>query len=371
MKTSNRLAKLIVYASCLSAIGISMAIMVGMFHCPMGWKVWIWMGMAAVSLLLLWPLKRYTRIVPILTAILLSVSFLCCSFVEPYFLKEADFTVGSSTAKENIWIAVWVLLAIGLCYLMAHVLTYMMDHLSPNEAVFGFENKENTSPVKASEKTTAVLSGILAVIVLGFGILSGVTYAGRTASIPTQAPYSEADYTIVAPNFKGEYDEDQPTNAVFYGADVRVDYRTLYYIPEQEFVSATYIHGDTSLPLILKYKEHSLDMTKDLQVLSMSYKVSYHLYNTPEKALPEEDKSLLHAILKSDSSLTPVAPTDATHYGYITIRFMNLDHLWWEAELLEKDGIYYVRVATGTDFSNKATGYDPAYVYYQLSQSYR
>ncbi len=364
MKKQESLPKLITYAACVAAIVLGVTVMMFVFHCPMGKKAVIWVGMAALGLLLMWPMKRYTRTIPILTAVYLSASLLCCTYVEPYFIKEALASEGSPLAKGNVWLAAWVLLAVGIFYLMAHVVTRMMDRLSPNEEMFD----EDALPVQAtSRKSRAILSGVLAVVVVVVGIFSLVTYNGNVAAIPDNAPHSEADYVTVMPNLKGELSEDA-ANVVAYGSDWQADYRALALVPTNEFIHVSQsVNGAAQSHMILRHKDHSFDPAKTADILSVIYTKPMNLFDTTSKVLYEDDSAFIISILRGESTAAPVEVTDPQSYGSIKVLFMGLDHLWWEASVMEKDGKYYLRVATNTDFSVKDARYDEKYEFYELS----
>lgn len=364
MKKQEHLQKLITYAVCMTAIILGTVVLTLIFHCPLGWKAAVWVGMAALGLILLWPVKRYVRTVPILTAVYLSATLLCCTYVEPYFIKEALATAGSPLAKENVWLAAWVLLSIGLFYRMTHVVTSMMDRLSPNEEMFD----EDALPDKAaSPKRLAVLSALLAVAVVGVGGFSLVTYRNNVADIPNSAPHSEADYTVVMPNLRGELSEDA-ANVVAYGASWQADYCALSLVPTNEFIHVSQsVNGAAQNSLILRHKDHDLDPAKTADVLSVTFTGPLTIYGTTSKVLYEEDRAFIVSILRGECTVAPVVVTDPQGYGKVKVLFSGIDHLWWEAAVMEKDGAYYLRVATNTDFSVKDARYDAKYVFYPLN----
>ncbi|MBQ9779825.1 MAG: hypothetical protein IJW00_02655 [Clostridia bacterium] len=358
MKKQERLQKLLTYAVCMAIVILGAAVLMLIFHCPLGIKAIIWVGMAALSLLLLWPLKRYVRTVSILTAVFLSVTLLCCTYVEPYFIKEAQASAGSPLAKDNVWLAAWVLLAVGLFYRMTHVVTRMMDRLSPNEEIFD----EDTLPAQAaSPQSRVVLSAVLSVAVVVVGIFSGIAYHKNVAAIPDKAPHSEADYTVVMPNFKSELSDDA-SNVVTYGADWQAAYLALEHIPTNEFIHVAQSVNGTSLnSLILRHKDHTLDPARTADVLSATY-----LFGTTSKVISGDDREFIISILRGDCETPPVTVTDPQSHGAVKVLFHGIDHLWWEADVMEKNGTYYLRVATNTDFSAKDQRYDPQYVFYPL-----
>lgn len=364
MKKQENLPKLVTYAVCMAAIVLGTVVLMWIFHCPLGTKALIWVGMAALGLILLWPVKRYVRTVPILTAVYLSATLLCCTYVEPYFIKEALASAGSPMVKGNVWLAAWVLLAVGLFYRMTHVVTRMMDRLSPNEEMFD----EDALPDKAaSPKRLAIFSTLLAVAVVGVGVFSLLTYQRNVAAIPDSAPHSEADYTVVMPNLRGELSEDA-ANVVAYGAFWQADYHALSLVPTNEFIHVSQlVNGTAQNSLILRHRDHDLDPAKTADILSVIYTGSAAPFGTGSKVFYEEDRAFIVSILRGECTIAPVAVTDPQGCGKVKVLFSGIDQLWWEAAVMEKDGAYYLRVATNTDLSAKDAGYDAKYVFYPLS----
>ena len=364
MKKQEHKPKLLTYAACMAAVILGVTILLFIFHCPMGWKAVIWVGMAALGFLLMWPMKRYNRTVPILTAVYLSASLLCCTYVEPYFIKEALASVGSPLAKGNVWLAAWVLLAVGLFYRMTHVVTRMMDRLSPNEEMFD----EDALPIQAtSRKSRAILSGVTAIVVVTVGIFSWVTYNGNVAAIPDNAPHSEADYITVMPNLSGKL-SDEATNTVAYGSNWQVDYHALELLPTDEFIYAQQsVNGFTQSTMILRHKDHTFDPAQTATIDTITFTEGLTLYGPTTSNLSEENRNLVISLMRGDATATPAAVTDPSSYGYIKVTFTEYDHLWWKATVMEKDGRYYLRVATNTDFTVKDQQFDPQYVFYELN----
>lgn len=366
MKKQEYMPKLVTYAACMTAVIIGLIILMLVFHCPLGWKAVLWVGMAALSLILLWPMKRYERTVPVLTAVYLSASLLCCTYVEPYFIKEALASEGSPFAKGNVWLAAWLLLAVGVFYIMVHLVTGLMDRLSPNDELF---DGDGLSAKAKTVNRRAVFSAVLAVIVVAVGVLSAIIYKGNVAEIPEKAPHSEADYTVVMPNLKGKL-SDEAANTVAYGDEWRVDYHALELLPTDEFIYAHQSVNGFVLPqstVILRHKDHTLDPAKTATVDKMTFTEGMTLYGPTTANISEEDRALVLSLLRGDVTATPTEVTDPNSYGYIKVTFTEYDHLWWEAPVMEKDGHYYLCVATNTDFSVKDQRYDPKYVFYELN----
>ncbi len=364
MKKQEHMPKLITYAACMAAVALGVIILMLVFHCPLGWKVVLWIGMAALSLILLWPMKRYERTVPVLTAVYLSASLLCCTYVDPYFIKEALASEGSPFAKGNVWLVAWVLLAIGVFYIMVHLVTGLMDRLSPNDELF---DGDGLSAKAKSVNRRVVFSAVLATIVVAVGIFSAVIYNGNVADIPEKAPCSEADYTVVMPNLQGKL-ADEATNTVGYGAYYQVHYNALENLPVSEYVHAGQSANGSALlvSVILRHKDHTFDPAKTATIDKITLTEGLTLYGPTTSNLSEEDRNLVISLMRGDVTATPVEVIDPSSYGYIKVTFTEYDHLWWEASVMEKDGKYYLRVATNTDFSVKDQRYDPQYAFYPL-----
>ena len=367
MKKQELKPKLLTYAFCVVAIALGATVLTLVFHCPLGWKAVLWVGLAALGLALLLPVKRYIRTVPTLTALFLAVSLLCCTYVEPYFIKEALASEGSPFAKGNVWMAAWVVFAVGLFYLMIHLLTKMMDRLSPNEELFD----ENTLTDKAaSQKSRAVLACVLSVVVVAVGIFSAVCYNQNVAIIPEIADHSEADYTVVLPNIKAEL-ADEAANTVGYGAYYKARYYGLTSVPTNQCVWVEQSVDGAALGsgMILRHKDHSFNPAKDAEILKIAM-YGFGVYGKYDKSLSDQSQALITDILRGKTDAPAVEVTDPKTVYRVEVTFKDIGHLWWEADVVSKDGAFYLRVATNTDFSHKDTRFDPGYVFYLLDDIY-